>query len=361
MPRSCAIILVFLLFLACCGIAAADDTSFINVVVGSSDGNSHNRNGTQKGGAQKPDVNHMLKNASEQPQYRQAAYGPMLPPPPPPPAPPPPFLPPPPGFGTPVTKCKGSVCPPVKTPPCILPRRQCGQWEASVQVFFARFKGIMRWPETGTDVHLNDDLGLRDYNVFLEYSGRYQIRPNWGIFYSVMPIEIDEITVLPRTITFGEWTYPQGTRVHTKYQFLYQRVGLLYQPINTCNASVSVTGAWTFTDQRTRINGGICGGTGNTLDRTRNMVMSGLEIQRCISSMCNGGTLSCDNRVGIGYLDDTFILDVQSGFRFTVPMNCGRKGYLAGGYRLLDIREDRPGLRLDTMLEGTYVELGLIF
>ena len=110
-------------------------------------------------------------------------------------------------------------------------------------------------------------------------------------------------------------------------------MGIMYQPIVTCNASVSVFGAWLFMDQQFTLNAGShCPMTGTTtVDRKRHMAMSGIEVQKCVRTLCNGGTLSCDTRVGMGYLDGTYGLDVQSGFRFSVPMNCGRWGYARGG------------------------------
>ena len=75
-----------------------------------------------------------------------------------------------------------------------------------------------------------------------------------------------------------------------------------------------------------------------------------------------GGPCLCDNRVGLGYLDGTFALDLQVGLAGdSVPMNAGRWGYAKGGYRLINFTEDRSDLRLDTYLEGAFVEAGLIF
>jgi hypothetical protein len=204
------------------------------------------------------------------------------------------------------------------------------------------------------EVDFNDGLGLSNHKWLMEYSARYQFRPHWSCFYSIMPIEMDEIYQNP--------IFP-GIVFHTKWEHVYQRVGIMYQPIVSCNASVSVYGTWLFMDQKFRLNAGShCPQAGTTtVDRTRHMIMSGIEVQKCIRTLCNGGTLSCDNRVGIGYLDGTFGLDVQAGFRFSVPMNCGRWGYARGGYRLIDFKEDRDDLRMDHTLEGWFGELGLIF
>ena len=228
-----------------------------------------------------------------------------------------------------------------------------GQFELSTQVFFARTKGTVRWPAQvlglpATEMDLNDDLGIPSHQVLLEYSAAFQFRPHWAVFYSVMPIRLEGSTTAKRNLYFGSFLIPFGTPLNTKWDFLYQRVGLLYQPIVSCSAIVSIYNVWLFNDQKLQVADNVCPVIPcTTVDRTRNMVMSGIEIQKCIRTLCNGGTLSCDNRVGVGWLDGTFALDVQAGFRFSVPMNCGRWGFARGGYRLLNFTENRNDLRMD--------------
>ncbi len=273
----------------------------------------------------------------------------------------------------PIVKCKPPICSPVgfcavkPSPPCTLPIRRCGQWELATQVFFARVRGTVQWPALvlgipATPLDLNDDLGIPSHQTLLEYSGRYQFRPHWAIYYSIMPISLEGTATPERTLYFGQFPIPAGVPVHTKWDFLYQRVGLMYQPIVSCNATVSIYSAWLFNDQRVQSSNALCPlSPCSRVDRTRNMVMSGIEMQKCIRTLCNGGTFSCDNRIGLGYLDGTFAMDLETGFRFSVPMNCGRWGFVRGGYRLINFTEDRNDLRLDTVLEGGFVEGGLIF
>jgi hypothetical protein len=187
---------------------------------------------------------------------------------------------------------------------------------------------------TEADLTSNDIVPL--HTTLLEYSARYQFRPRWAAHYSIMPVP--------------------------EFDYVYQKVGLIYQPIKNCRAVVSLFNYWVFQDQKlTYEHEPYCGTTTETIDRTRNMVSSGIEIEKCVRTLCNGSTLSCDNKIGISYLDDTFGYDLQTGFRFTVPMNSGRWGYAKGGYRLIDYREDRPEFRLDQVMEGGFVEMGLIF
>lgn len=273
-------------------------------------------------------------------------------------------------LGKPIVKCRGPVCSPAPVqscgPKCILPRRMAGQWQLATQVFFARVKGTVRSPASvfgipATDIDFNDDLGLPSHQTLLEYSAWYQFRPSWALFYSIMPIQLEGSQITNRDLYFGQLFFPVGTFLHTNWNFTYQKVGLLYQPVFNCNAAVSIYNSWVFNEQRLDVSSSICAGRCNRVDRTRHMVMSELEVQKCIRTLCNGGTLSCDNRVGLGYLDGTFALDVQAGLQFSVPMNAGRWGYAKGGYRLINFTEDRSDLRLDTHLEGAFVEAGLLF
>ncbi len=246
-----------------------------------------------------------------------------------------------------------SVCATAPPKPCILPKRECGQWELSVQAYFAKVKGKVSWPNHPT-LDFNDDLALDSRKTFFEYSARYQFRPRWAIIYSIMPIEMEANYVHP--------LYP-GMAFKSKWENVYQRVGLLFEPIRTCSGAISIYNAWVFNEQKlTMHSGSHCQAYSiMKIDRTRNMVMSGIEIERCITTKCNGGSLSCDNRVGIAYLDGMFGLDVQTGLRYSIPLNCGRWGYAKGGYRLIDFKEDRIDYRIDTYLTGWFVEFGLVF
>jgi hypothetical protein len=241
-----------------------------------------------------------------------------------------------------------------------------GQWEFGIQAFFATTSGTVQSPALvfgipATEIDFSNDLALPVHDVLWEYKGKFQFRPNWGVFYSIMPIHLEANHIAPRTLYIGQTIIPQGFAIKTNWDFIYQRVGLLYQPIFGCNTNVSIYASWAFNDQQFRLSSGICGGRCTTVDRTRNMVMTGIGIEKCIRTLCNGATLSCDSRVDIGFLDGVFALDVEPGMRFSIPLNCGRWGYVRGGYRYLNFKEDRDDLRLDTVMQGGYAEMGIVF
>ncbi|MEI8181639.1 MAG: hypothetical protein WCG29_02935 [Desulfomonile sp.] len=262
-------------------------------------------------------------------------------------------------FQKPIVKCKtpehevGPACVVDTGPPCILPHRNCGQWELSVQAFFARIGGKVSWPYHPV-IDFNDDLGLDCHKTVFEYSARYQFRPRWSIIYSIMPIELEAHYRPPM--------FP-GFMFTSKWQSVYQRLGLMYEPIRTCSGAISVYSSWVLNDTKLCMdNGSLCGpNTAISIQRTRNMVMSGIEFQKCIRTMCNGGSLSCDNRAGVAYLDGAPGIDVQTGLQYSVPLNCGRYGYAKGGYRLINFWEDRNDRKIETFLNGWFAEMGLVF
>jgi hypothetical protein len=241
-----------------------------------------------------------------------------------------------------------------------------GQCELQAQCFFANIGGTVRWPAAvfgvpTTEASLTTDLGLPSAIVLQEYTARFQFHTNWAAHYSIMTFDQNASHYPEQTIYFGGWPYSAFTMTRTKWDFVYQRVGLLYQPIVTPTAIVSVFTYWTFNDQKIALRNSGCANYCSSLDRRRQMVMSGIEIQRCIRTLPNGATLACDNRAGIGYLDDANVVDLQTGLQFMAPMNANRWGYLKGGYRSINFRETRNDLHLDARFQGWFGEMGLIF
>jgi hypothetical protein len=350
MRRSPFMVLVCLLFLII-SVNSAWTEDFLDVVVQYPAGEEDASILSLAGSA---DETPSVRQASARPFYGERSQFPASPP-------------------TRVTKCKpevcvpGTSCMPMPTMGCKLPMRMLGQWELAVQVFFARVDGKVK--QTGyaggiipaSDIDLTGDLGVPSNGVFLEYSARYQLAPHWAVYYSIMPIELEGNNTLDRDLFYGRLWLPAGTRVHTRWDFTYQRLGLLYQPIVNCNASVSVFGGWTYNEQYTQVFNYVCHGHCSTISRTRHMVNSGIEIQKCLMTKCTGATMSCDSRVGFNYLDGTFGVDVQTGVRLSVPMGANRWGYARGGYRYLNLSENRTDMTLDVNLSGGFVEAGLIF
>jgi hypothetical protein len=260
-------------------------------------------------------------------------------------------------------------------PMCILPTTRQGQWEISGQVLFARAKGSIQWPrldETGwwggfwgyaRDVDLNDDLQLPAHKEFLEFSVKYQFRPNWAIRYSILGNELTG-SGWPgwnSPFVFGWQLYSTGQPIGAKWQHTYQRATLVYDAVKTCRSTLSVFGGWVHTDDKIDVNCSYCGWWQQTFSKSIDGAIAGVELQRCLRTAANGATLSLDCKAGGIFLDDSEGYDVQAGARYSIPMNTGRWGYAKGGYRVVSLKKTQREWLFENQLEGGFLELGFIF
>jgi hypothetical protein len=357
MKRSTVMLLVCLVFFNSALIAYSyQNQHSINVVVDPGGGQSYNAEPASYAPASESLQTSAIPMLASGPETQMAAFRPHI------------------GYARPITKVTPAACPPPVAcgpkpdPPCILPRRMPRQWEISAQAFFPRLSGTVQWPAAingvpTEEVSITDDLGLPKHPVLGEYSAYYQINWNWSIYYSIMPISLSATTTANRSFYFGNWApVPIGSQIRTDWNFIYQRLGLMYTAINTCNANLSIYTAWLYNPQEFKVSCSVCPNwPASKVDRDRQMLMSGIDLKKCIRTLCNGSTLSCDTKASIGYLDNTLVLDIQPGMRFSVPLNCGRWGFVKGGYRWLNFNESRNDLKLNLYLEGGFVEGGLIF
>ncbi|MFZ5864435.1 MAG: hypothetical protein ACOYXY_00995, partial [Thermodesulfobacteriota bacterium] len=70
---------------------------------------------------------------------------------------------------------------------------------------------------------------------------------------------------------------------------------------------------------------------------------------------------SCDFKGGVIFLDDVEGWDIQVGMRYSIPLNCGRSGYVSGGYKFVDYKKSEQNLIWENTFEGGYLEMGLVF
>jgi len=259
--------------------------------------------------------------------------------------------------------------------PCILPTPRQGQWEMGAQALFARTKGAIAWPRysiywyswnQGWDnkTDFNTMLKLPDHNVLTELSARYQFRPNWAARYEVLFDEINGGGYADEPFVFGPWWsggYFYGQQINTQWQHAYHRVSLVYDAIKTCQSAISVSAGWVHVDDKISINCWACGQWSNTFSKSIDAMIAGLEFQRCVKTAANGGTFSFDHKASVIFLDDVEGYDVEAAGRFSVPLNCGRWGYVKGGYRFVQLKKSQTDYLLNNTIEGGFVEGGFIF
>jgi hypothetical protein len=281
--------------------------------------------------------------------------------------------PPPPG----ISKIKSSLSPVYEfAPPCILPAPRMSQWEMSFGVIFANMGGYIGWPRyslwywgwlgnTENRTDFNTGLQLPIYAAWPTFTASYHFRPNWALRYSVLWNQINGGGWPQDYVLFGpQWGggFFYGWNIQTIFQHAYHRVGLVYDAIHTCGAKVSVFADWVHTDTKIAAGCPSCGYWYTpTWSNSVNAAMAGLEFQSCIKTAPNGGSLSWDMKAGGIFLDDTVGADVEAAARYSIPLNCGRAGYVKGGYRFVNLKKTQYDFVFNNTLQGGFVEGGFIF
>jgi hypothetical protein len=279
----------------------------------------------------------------------------------------------------PITKVKapprcavGSV-----VPSCVLPKPYPRQWQFSVQAIFARTRGTIAWPRQcwqsswGQEnlVDLNDLLGIPAHEVVPEFTLRYQFRCNWAFRYSLLGGEFaggqndwwasgnQQYCFGPNTSGFGSL---QGQQ--SKWEHLYHRTGLVYDAIKTCSSVTSVFWDWVHTDDKISVACSQCGGNQTRIfSKSGDSMIVGLEFQRCLKTAYNGGSLTSNYKAGFIFYDNVEGWDVQMGLRYSIPLGCGRWGYVEGGYRFVEVKKSQPDFLWTNAIEGGFVEASLTF
>ena len=260
---------------------------------------------------------------------------------------------------------------------CCLPVAQAKGWEMDAQVIFARIKGKVRlsnsnwgcaggWCGWGNspDQDLNTAWGIPDHSAVGSFSLGYRFRPKWALRYSIMPMELNGSGGNLQGYGYG-YGYGYGQGGNVKWQRLYHRIDLVYDPIFTRRARVGVFAGYTRLDEKISFGGTnywTAWNTAPTFDHQLNMGTAGMEFERCLKTTRFRNTLSLECRASVAFLDEAFGSDLMTGLRYTVSMGNGRWGYLGGGYRYVTFKKGYNDFKqIDTSLEGGYVKMAFIF
>ncbi len=256
---------------------------------------------------------------------------------------------------------------------CVLPVTRHRGWELDAQALFARTKGkATYWPTNygyfggyggyGNQnyVDFNSQLGLPEHAVVPTFTAKYRFQPRWSMQYSVMPTSFEATTNQTNYFQFGTLNYSTGQGVKSKWERLYQRIGLVYDPIMTQTSRVGVFADYVRLNERLSVyQPGCCG---SALDNDLNMAMAGIEIERCIKSPRFKNALSVEGRAGVAFLDDAQGSDLSAGLKYTLAFNNGRSGFVKGGYRYLTYKKKYSDVKMiDTAMDGGFVEMGFVF
>jgi len=252
---------------------------------------------------------------------------------------------------------------------CVLPITRPQGWELDAEGMFARTKGKARLirgpfgftPFGGEDVDFNSDMQLPDHNFVGTFSVRYRFKPQWSVRYSIMPTVFEGSGQPGRSFAWGTTTQFGFTQTaRTKWERLYQRIGMVYDPIRTYSSRVSVFADYVRLNEKVNVvQVGCCG---DTLDNDLNMGMAGLEFEQCLRTGRQCNTLSLECKAGVAFGDEAFGADLSSGLKYSIAMNNGRWGYVRGGYRYLTYKKTYSDVRMiDTAMEGGFLAVGVVF
>lgn len=253
-------------------------------------------------------------------------------------------------------------------PVCVLPVTPPKGWELSAEALYVRSKGHVRFVRGNyawtsdymRDVDLNSDLGLPEHQWLGSFSASYRFNPRWSLRYSILPMVMDSSGTTNSTFAFGNNTHTSGTTVRSKWERLYHRMGIVYDPIRTISSRVSLFGDYVrINDKLSVIQPGCCG---DVMDNEFNMAMAGIEFEKCLKTgrFCN--TLSIECKAGVAFGDDGVGADMATGLKYSIPMSSGRWGYVKGGYRFMTFKKKSSDVRLvDTAMEGGFVQMGFVF
>jgi len=259
---------------------------------------------------------------------------------------------------------------------CVLPTTQVGQWDMSGGVIFAKLRGKVAWPRYPwyggwggsygwtSETDFSDGIQLPEHIVVPTWTVKYQFRPSWAFRYSGLAFQANGGGQPTGYLMFGpmqQFYGGYGQNVQSKYQHAYHRVGLLYDALKTCKSSVKIFADWVHAEDRIEVGSCPPCQQGGVLSKTTDAAIAGIEFQKCVKTAANGGTLSWDCKAGAIFLDDVAGLDVQAGAQYAIPMNCGRSGYLKGGYRLVELKKSQNDYLLNNAVEGGSMEFGFIF
>lgn len=244
-----------------------------------------------------------------------------------------------------------------------LPHVGCKQFQVSAQVWYPTLYrsdvvwGTMPGGWVGTELNLNQDLGLGPYNYFGVYEGRCQIRSNWGLRFTFMPINYRTNTMPQNQFWFGNQSFGAFTNTLTVWDRFVYRAELVYDWFHKANAVSSLFAGYLMYDDKLTISQG---NFRQSRSKTLGLYTAGASIERLIRDI-GSATVSTECRGSVQFDNDHFGWDAVWLGRVYMPMNCGRYGYLEGGYRWYVLETSQPTDYEKLSLGGPTAGIGLIF
>ncbi len=251
----------------------------------------------------------------------------------------------------------------------LMPTDRPRTWEIDAEALFVRARGKVRfnqnyaWGYAGDsnrDIDFNGDMGLPEHLWTGSFSARYRFKPQWSLRYSVMPVTNEYTGVPNSSYNFGNIINTYGQTSKVKWEMLYQRIGIAYDPVRTFSSRLTVFGDYVLLNDKLSVSQANI--FGSTMYMDLGMAMAGIELERSLKTTRLFNTLSLECRAGFAFGDNAFGSDLSTGIKYSLPLGNGRFGFVSGGYRYLTYKKKFSDVKLmDTAMDGGYLKMGFIF
>jgi hypothetical protein len=244
-----------------------------------------------------------------------------------------------------------------------LPRPGAKQFQLDAKLWYAKLNcSTVLWGTNlaggpGTELDLQRDLGLSKHRYIPEYEARYNLRCNWGIRFSFMPILYRDNSVPSGFFFFGNALYPAGLPIVAKWDRLIYRWDLVYDWFQAPHAVSSIFAGYALYDDKLAVSNVVFS---RTRSRGFGLAFAGGSIDRAITNV-GRGAVSVHCKASVQFLEGFFGWDGHAVGRFSVPMDCGRFGYLEAGWRWIVLERTYPTDKDKTSLDGLTGSVGLVF
>ena len=250
-----------------------------------------------------------------------------------------------------------------------LPRVGCKQFQAEARLWYARLNAsTIQWGTIpggflATELDLNGTLGLRRHEYVPEFVARCQLRQNWGVRYTFMPIHFRDNFTNWKIFWFGNQLWPIGVQMLTEWDRSIHSWELVYSWFQAPHAVSSVFGGYRLYEDRLKVSYPLLASVGFSKTRSQNMhvATAGLSLDRVVTRLGGCATASMHCQWAIQFLEGQLGWDAYGVGRITVPMYQGRYGYLEAGWKWLVMERGQLSNKDKTSLDGAIASVGLIF
>jgi hypothetical protein len=209
----------------------------------------------------------------------------------------------------------------------------------------------------GTELSLTGNLGLSKYDYVAEYESICQIRPNWGIRFSFIPIEWRDNYTPSNFFFFGNAVFPAGFSTLTQWNRYIYSWDLTYDWYQAKHAISNIFAGYSLYDDKLSVS--------NSFQRRSRsngfgLAYAGLGIQRVVTTV-GQSTVSMNCKWSAQFLEGYFGWDGYAAGRIAVPFQFGRYGYVEAGWKWVVLERTYPTNADNTNLQGAIGAVGLIF